>query len=79
VVQELLTFRSTRGQPRFLVGFMVLNLLCVHFIDRRVSCPHDGAMCGTGTVIISEHPSSPLVFSVVRVALTVVFYVMYGI
>jgi hypothetical protein len=67
-----------RCQPLFLVGFLVLNLLCVHFVDRP-SVHTTGAMCGTGTVIISEHPSSPLVFSVVRVALSVIFYIMYGI
>jgi hypothetical protein len=37
-----------------------------------------GAMCGGGAATTPEHPSSPAVFIVVRVALSVVFCVIFG-
>ena len=37
VEQELLPFRRTWVHPRFLVGFVLLDLLCVCFVDRCLS------------------------------------------
>jgi hypothetical protein len=34
--------KEHQGSTPVLVGFVVLDLLCVYFVDRRLSvCPHD--------------------------------------
>ena len=80
VEHELLTCRCPWVQPRLLVGFMVLDLVCVCFVDRRLSfCPHDRCHVWSRNCYHIGAPEVTLDLSVVRVALSVDFYVMYGI